>query len=65
MAMWLDDLGEVEKKVTAAKKGEELGIRMLDYSKVDDRNYGEGRGSDPHVDITCDSTDQVADREVT
>lgn len=55
----------MEKKVTAAKKGEELGIRMLDYSKVDDRNYGEGRGSDPHVDITCDSTDQVADREVT
>lgn len=55
----------MEKKITRAKKSEELSIQMLDYSKVDDRNYGGDRGSDPYVDITCDSTDQVAHREMT
>lgn len=40
------------------KKSGELRIRMLDDSKDDDRNYGGDRGSDPYVDITCDSTDQ-------
>lgn len=37
---------------------------MLDDSKVDDRNYGGDGGSDPHVDITCDSTDQEAGRSL-
>lgn len=52
-----------QEKIAGAKKGEEpLSIKMLDDSKVDDRNYGGDGGSDPHVDITCDSIDQEAGR---
>lgn len=47
----------MEEKITGVKEGDELSIRMLDDSKVDDSNYGGDRGTDTHVDITCDSND--------
>lgn len=52
----------MEEKIIGAKKHEELSVRKLDNSSIDDRNCGGEVDREPCVDISCDSANQKSGR---
>lgn len=52
----------MEEKITGAKTHEDLGVKMLDDSNIDDRNCCGEVDREPCVDISCDSANQESRR---